>query len=463
MNCIFICIFNQPKYIDMFYLLLESIYIYGKIDKNTQILIYTSTPFMDIIKNSHLFNENMVFEINDTYNTIDLACKARMDLFKLASCIKYDKILYLDTGILIKDDLNKIFDLIKDDILYVLEEGNEIDNLLNDPYDFWGGKTLFSNEEKDNLKINGEIMPFTSGILLFNNCKNISNLFENINKHIIDNPHNFCCYDQPYIVYNAFKYNLYDNKILKNYACDNENYIHSNKIIHHFSEGIGNSQHKITIMKHFLDNLKDYTICNNITKTKYYIDLYLLPIIQNCGEYLEGNIFMLHQTTTYSDVYLNKAKNISNLLLNKNIKNVMEIGFNSGFSALLMLITNPNIKIICFDLGEHTYTMPCYKQIKKTFGDRINLIIGDSTKTLENINDNYDLIHIDGGHTTDVATSDIIQSYRLSKNKTILIMDDYDFPNLHELWDIYINKYDLKHININLYNSIHHDIKYVLK
>ena len=80
----------------------------------------------------------------------------------------------------------------------------------------------------------------------------------------------------------------------------------------------------------------------------------------------------------------------------------MEIGFNSGFSTLLMLISNPNIHIFCFDLGEHKYTIPCYEKLKETFGDRINITIGDSTKTLQNINDNYDLIHIDGGHSTEV-------------------------------------------------------------
>jgi hypothetical protein len=143
------------------------------------------------------------------------------------------------------------------------------------------------------------------------------------------------------------------------------------------------------------------------------------------------------------------------------MKNVMEIGFNSGFSTLLMLISNPNIHISCFDLGEHKYIMPCFNKMKETFGDRINITIGDSTKTLQNINDNYDIIHIDGGHSTEVANSDIINSYRLSKQGTILIMDDYDFPNLHNIWDSYIVKYNLKKLNINVYNSPHHDIKYV--
>jgi hypothetical protein len=40
-------------------------------------------------------------------------------------------------------------------------------------------------------------------------------------------------------------------------------------------------------------------------------------------------------------------------------------------------------------------------------------------------------------------------------------MDDYDFPNLHNLWDDYIKKYELKPLDIYLYNSRHHDIKYI--
>jgi hypothetical protein len=40
---------------------------------------------------------------------------------------------------------------------------------------------------------------------------------------------------------------------------------------------------------------------------------------------------MIHNTINYTDIFLNKSKNISNIVLNKNIKNVMEIGFNSGF------------------------------------------------------------------------------------------------------------------------------------
>jgi hypothetical protein len=90
-------------------------------------------------------------------------------------------------------------------------------------------------------------------------------------------------------------------------------------------------------------------------------------------------------------------------------------------------------------------------------------LIFKTKKLITYSNKSYDLIHIDGGHSTEVATSDIINSYRLSKHGTVLIMDDYDFHNLHELWNIYIIRYGLKPLNINVYDSPHHDIKFVVK
>jgi len=248
MNCLFCCVFNQEKYVDLFFLLLESIFIYGDLDINTNILVYTSTPFMNKIKQSHLFNsEKIKFEINDTYDNIDKACKARLDLFNLPSITNYNKILYLDTDILVKDDINKVFNICKEDILYVLEEGK-----INADDDHWG-KTLFGNE----IDIYEDKTAFTSGILLFNNCEKIKDLFKKINEDIIKRPYNFVCHDQPYIIYNTFKYNLYNNKILKEFVVNNDNNIHSDKVIHHFPGVPGYYQGKLKLMTTFLKNLKD--------------------------------------------------------------------------------------------------------------------------------------------------------------------------------------------------------------
>lgn len=437
MNCIFITIFLQVKYVEMFFILLESLYIFGNLDSNTDILIYTSTKFMNIIKQSHLYTDKIKFEINDDYDNLDKACKSRLDLFTLSSIQKYEKILYLDTDIVIKGNINNIFDICKEDILYALQEGT-IDSKL----DFWG--TSLFKEEVNNYE---DKTAFCSGTLLFNNCSKIKELFEIIKTSINSNEHFF--HDQPYFVYNAFKYNLYNNKLLKEYCVHNNYNSNSNFFIHHFPGGPGIHITKIQVMNKFLIELKDNIIDKNIENTKNFINQHLLPIVNNI--------------TKYTNVYENKEKNISNLVLNKNITNVMVIGFNYGFSILLMLISNPNLKITCIDLGEDKYTTLCYNKIKETFGDRINLILGDSKKTLPTINHQFELIHFNGEHCIDLIESYIINSYKLSKQGTIFIMDYYDLPYLTTLWDKYINQYDLKLVNVSIFDTKQQDIKYVNK
>jgi predicted O-methyltransferase YrrM len=437
----------------MLYLLLESIYMNGKLNECTDIFIYTSTAFMQKIKNSSLYCEKIVFEINDNYDSIDLACKARLDAFELPKMNAYDKCLYLDTDVLVIRDLNPVFDIIKKEVIYAMEEGT-----IDDPQDFWG-TTLFGKEAQEYA----DKTAFSSGVMAFTNCEKMRTLFLNIKEDMKNRRYTSEFHDQPFIVYNAIKQNAVDKKMMLDFVIINEDDIHSDKTIVHFAGWPGLHTRKQSLMETFMNKLKDDVNSKNIKLTKDFINEHLIHIIRAQGEPLEGNIFMIHHTMEYTNVFENKVKNISNLVLNKNIRNVLEIGFNAGFSTLLMLLSNPYMKITCVDLGEHKYTVPCYEKIKEFFGDRINIIISDSTVVLPRINDTYDLIHIDGGHDDFVATNDIINCYRLSKNKTILIMDDYDFPNLHSLWDEYVLLYNLKLPNTNNYISPHHDIKVVTK
>ena len=193
-----------------------------------------------------------------------------------------------------------------------------------------------------------------------------------------------------------------------------------------------------------------------IDTTKKYINDVLLPIVHACHEDLEGHLFMC-------DNFINKVKNLTTLVSNTKNKQVMEIGFNAGFSAALILFSNPDVHLTCVDLGFHRYVLPCYQKMKETFGDRIEMIIGDSSFTLPFLmNKHYDLIHIDGGHTREVALSDVQNSYRLSKNETILIMDDYDYPHLRTLWDEFAISNKLISVE-NVYQTEYHNIKSVVK
>lgn len=244
MNCIFCCVFSQRKYIDMFGLFLESIMRYGNINNNVEILVYTSSLFRDEILYKYNYLK-LQFEINDDYTDINLACKARLDLFEFKCINKYQKILYLDTDIIVKKDINVLFNLCIEDIIYAMEEGR-----IDDNDDYWG-KTLFAHRCEEYY----DKTAFSTGIMLFKNCDKVSNLFSIIKKHIKDNPMFFCTYDQPYIVFNAFTHKMYNNKVLKLYVVNEDFNVNSDKIIHHFPGVPGFYQHKIKKMEIFLNNL----------------------------------------------------------------------------------------------------------------------------------------------------------------------------------------------------------------
>jgi len=385
-NCIFICVFNQEKYVDMFFLLLESIFMYGNLDNNTDIVVYTCTSFMNTIKRSHLFNnEKFVFEINDSYNDIDSACKSRLDLFDLKSIINYNKILYLDTDIVVKDDINKVFDVVKEDVLYVLEEGE-----INSDTDFWG-KTLFGKE----INNYGDKTAFTSGIMAFNNCEKIKDLFNKINEDIINRPYNFSCYDQPYIVYNAFKYNLYNNKVFKSFVVNNDNNIYSDKVIHHFPGGPGVYEHKIYAMTSFLNNIK-------------------------------LNTYLLFDETIHieTDIWTCSSKmriDIADFFVSKKNYKIAEIGSHKGYST--KILSKIFSKVYAVDNSIE------WTEFNKNFNrDATNIeyvmldIYKDSWEILPH---DIEVSFIDAGHSYECCKSDILNSINQFKNLQYIIFDDY--------------------------------------
>jgi predicted O-methyltransferase YrrM len=196
-----------------------------------------------------------------------------------------------------------------------------------------------------------------------------------------------------------------------------------------------------------------------LQKCHAYIDNILMQIVKECNESLEGHIFddALHGP----NIFLPKRQNI--ILASQNSKNALEIGFNSGFSALLILIANPTIKLTCVDIGHHRYTIPCFQQLKKDFGDRIELLIGDSREVVPTINDTFDLVHIDGGHSLNVAEKDITNTYNLLNNNAIIVMDDVNINDnrhtLANLWNKYVQIYNYTEPNFFIYRNDHQDVK----
>ena len=243
MNSIFVCVFCQEKYVDMFFLLLKS--LIPCMDSNTmRVIVYTSTRFRNRIQQSPLYQPDLImFEINDAYETVDLACKARLDLFKLESTSLFEKVLYLDTDVIVKGDLNTVFDICQQDVLYALEEGFiDSDGFPYHGRPYFQGKFDYPDKSA-----------FCTGVLLMKNCSKIKFLFNKIHEHMATHESYFM--DQPHIVYISFIYRMFNNKSLKKVVINNDDNVSSQMIIHHFPGGPGKYQHKLEIMSDFLKRL----------------------------------------------------------------------------------------------------------------------------------------------------------------------------------------------------------------
>jgi predicted O-methyltransferase YrrM len=461
-NCIFLCIFNNPGYVDLGFLLIESIFLYGRIDECTDVVVYTSSAFAQRFRQSHLWNPRVRFAVHDGYATVDAACKARLDLFHLPLIqqAQYTKFLYLDTDVLVKSDLRPLFDLATEDVLYAKREGT-----IDCESDYWG-RTLFGPRLLDDY--GPEVPAFNSGVLLFRNCETMHSLFDAIRRDMAQRPDDSTFHDQPYFVYHAFQMRCYNNYTLDPFVGLNDHDVHSRHIVHHFSGWPGHHEHKLAHMHRFLAQKQAEEAEKTKALATQVIHEYLMPIIRRLGEPLEGNLFTRHHSTEFSDVFLHKIYNLHTLAASSHIEKVLEIGFNAGFSALLMLLANPRLQLTAVDIAEHAYTRPCYEVLRQMFGDRIELLVGDSTEVLPRIKSDaataapeYDLIHIDGCHDPSVAHADIVNSYSLSKYGTVLVMDDYDFPNLHALWDAAVDFYRLPPLDVPLFPCREHDVRQV--
>jgi len=160
----------------------------------------------------------------------------------------------------------------------------------------------------------------------------------------------------------------------------------------------------------------------NLKKLKYLYNQALQ--ITNSEEKIEGNLYSCNSNLS-SGI---KLKRMARVVSNPNIKSYLEIGVNAGHSLLNVLQNSHSIKkVLLFDINNHKYVESAVKYITAEFPHiDIKFIKGDSTKTIPNTNidQTYDLIHIDGGHSFAVAYADIKNCKKFAHKNTLLIIDD---------------------------------------
>ena len=209
-HLVYLSIFFSQEYIEMFKLLLITMKTFSKTD-TFDLLVLTSEEF-----EPHISKLSDVFHI--PIKTMCLNCKtpeeassARLHIFEYEGIDTYTKLLYIDTDILIQNDLATFFDCDIDDKLYALEEYGYIT-------DEWFGGWFY-----DFTKFDKNIHGFNAGVLLFQNTHTMKNLFNNVIQSICDFKQNTrrgmpLCWEQPFLNYHAIRNNLFDGNLMHDYV-----------------------------------------------------------------------------------------------------------------------------------------------------------------------------------------------------------------------------------------------------
>lgn len=307
---------------------MQSIFVKSNLNKETtDILILTSPDFLLKIKTIlSEFNLPLKYYILNLNTLMEASC-CKLNIFDYENINLYEKILYLDTDVLVNNDVNVLFnDEIKSNKLYALEEGSI-------------GHKYWSHHAFDFNIYDRETSAFSAGVFYFRNSPEIKALFDATRKQIqydiYENKNSPPeCLDQPFIVYNSFIQDKYDNQMMKQYLENNPSIV-GNKIIYHFPGGPGNYSSKYDKMINFWSKI----MIEYDKMTNFWSKIMIYKILSN-------NFTMVSEqrlVNLYNQCF--KFKNTS--------YSFVECGVaKGGCLALMKIVAGNNNKIFGFDSFE---------------------------------------------------------------------------------------------------------------
>jgi hypothetical protein len=214
----------------------------------------------------------------------------------------------------------------------------------------------------------------------------------------------------------------------------------------------------------------DYSI-NRADASEVFSDRFLSRVktlnslIKASGARMEGNIFYWERDVDFFE----QPPNVSLAPARRNLwratrfkKSLLEIGVNAGHSALVSLSANQNLVYHGVDIGRHPYTEPCVRYLAEEFPGRVHYYPGDSREVLPYLATHhseldFDIFHIDGGHTDGLCRTDISNCLRLARGGfgKHLLLDDI---NASWLFDVYCEYVSLGHLSTETFFSDWEDV-----
>ncbi len=176
-------------------------------------------------------------------------------------------------------------------------------------------------------------------------------------------------------------------------------------------------------------------------------------IVKQSGEPLEGNIFYREGENGYAESppTENLAPARRNVWRAVRFKErLLEVGVNAGHSALLALSTSPKLEYYGVDIMSHAYTIECLDFLQGEFPGRVHLFRGDSREVLPRLavrRDElmFDILCVDGGHTSEVCLSDMSNCIRIAKGRRgrHLLLDDVHASWIFDIYCAFVSQGDL--------------------
>ncbi len=117
-----------------------------------------------------------------------------------------------------------------------------------------------------------------------------------------------------------------------------------------------------------------------------------------------------------------------NLIKERNIKNILEIGSAIGYSAIRMALVSDDIKVTTIEKDKERYDMAVDNINKMNLGSRITIINDDALNTT--ISGLYDLIFIDASKSHNIDF--FIKYSKNLRNNGIIVTDNLSFHGLVE-------------------------------
>jgi len=202
----------------------------------------------------------------------------------------------------------------------------------------------------------------------------------------------------------------------------------------------------------------DYSIDRNDSSEIYSKSLVarmkaLNRLVRDSGEILEGGIFYWDGDGEYeenppTENLAPARRNFWRAIRFK--KSLIEVGVNAGHSALLALSANPHLIYHGVDINQHKYTAHCVDYLREEFPGRVHFHPGDSREVLPYLATHrpdldFDIFHIDGGHTDEVCRADISNCIRLARGGSgkHLLLDDI---NASWIFDVYCEFVSMGHL-----------------